>query len=271
MSTRIIVGYDGSNSSAAAADWAAGEALARRVPLTLLICHSNRPDLGPAEAKAAELRRLDPQLEYHVEARLGSPKDALVAASADAALLVVGKTGASVAKALLIGSVATAVVRHSKCPVVLVPPDTAGRQDPHVIVVGVDGSPAAHAALDWAVEEGAVHGGEVRIVYAWSYTYTRPVIESVDDHAAARAEARQVLDPIVESAKARAKGCAVSGRLVEGTPVWALLEEAASADLLVVGSRGRGGLRSMLVGSAANAVTERAPCPTVVIHRRASR
>jgi nucleotide-binding universal stress UspA family protein len=267
MSNRIVVGYDGSVSSTAAVEWAAREAVVRQAPLTLLACHPSRPSLGPAEAKVDELRRQHPTLECDAQARFGAPKDALVVASADAALMVVGKTGHGFANTLHIGSVATVVLHNSHCPTALVPRGSGVRRDSHVLVVGVDGSPAAEAALEWAIAEASIHGGELRIVHAWTYEYTRPAIESIDDHRAASEAARRMLDRVVDDVRTRAAGCEVLGVLVEGSGAWALVEEAATADLVVVGSRGLGGLRSMLLGSVANAVTERAPCPTVVVHR----
>ena len=87
------------------------------------------------------------------QASVGSPKDALVAASADADLLVVGKTGTGVARTLHIGSVAAGVVRHSHCPIVLVPRRGAARVGPHVIVVGVDKRYAQLVErMQWSIE-----------------------------------------------------------------------------------------------------------------------
>jgi nucleotide-binding universal stress UspA family protein len=296
MKNRIIVGYDGSTSSAAAAEWAAGEAALRGVPLCIVTCYAPPfgvglvPSAGAAvaydmaqleqasvasgEALAESLRTnhaglVSPGLVTEVKAVLGPPREVLVDASADADLVVVGKTGAGAAKAMFLGSVANSVVRRSTCPTVLVPaahsPSSHSPVSRRRIAVGVDGSAPSMEALEWAMEEAALGGGELVLVHAWSYRYDVPATDAADASEDARRRAQAELDSMLESVRARAAGFTVRGHLVEDAPAAALLDEGDEADLLVVGSRGRGGLRAMLFGSVAHAVTEHATCPTVVL------
>jgi nucleotide-binding universal stress UspA family protein len=268
MNNRVVVGYDGSSSSVAATEWAAAEAAARGAELVVLTCRAGDPGCAShdrAEHMAAQLRERHPELSCHGAAAHGAPRDALVEASRDADLLVVGKTGSGTARALILGSVANAVLRKSTCPTAVIPGSYASRPRAERIVVGVDGSSAARHALDWAVDAATVRGGELTLVHAWSYTYTGPVAQSVAERDRACADAARFLDPLVDSTKTVARGFTVVGRLVEDSAAAALLDHSASADLLVVGSTGRGGARSILVGSVARAVTEHATCPTAVV------
>jgi nucleotide-binding universal stress UspA family protein len=264
----IVVGYDGSASSAAAAEWAAAEAVARSAHLRVITCTRNAEGQHPGTrccGDRAELRRRYPGLSCEWVPLVGPPREVLVTESERADLVVVGKTGAGAVKMLVLGSVANSVVRRSKCPSVLVPAESVGRPSTHRIAVGIDGSPASRQALGWAVAEATVRGGELVLVHAWSFAYDGPVRESADAVDAARASAAAMLDEVVAATRDSADGFTVGGLLVEGTACDALLDQSESVDLLVVGSRGRSGLRSTLFGSVAHAVTEHATCPTVVV------
>lgn len=91
------------------------------------------------------------------------------------------------------------------------------------------------------------------------------MLESAEARDDACAHAGELLDALVCATRERANGFTVKGVLVEDAASAALLDQGESVDLLVVGSRGRGGLRSMLFGSVAHAMTEHATCPTVVL------
>lgn len=159
------------------------------------------------------------------------------------------------------------------------------------IVVGVDGSSESHAALAWAVEEGRLRGAEVEAVHVWSYpamTYlTGLVPPPTFAHDDLAEEARAVLDracDVVEattpapSTAARSSGApppssgdGPGGRapvrrlLAEGSPAAVLLGRAEGADLLVLGSRGRGGFSGLLLGSVSQQSASHAPCPVVIV------
>jgi nucleotide-binding universal stress UspA family protein len=132
------------------------------------------------------------------------------------------------------------------------------------IVVGVDGSPDAARALEWAIDEAKrrgmkvllVHGVEVGAVAASPYG-GGSVLEQLEDSG------RVLLGEAMEAVKAA--GLPVDCRMEIGSGAHALIEASRGAELLVVGSRGHGGFVGMLLGSVSNACTHHAHCPVVVI------
>jgi nucleotide-binding universal stress UspA family protein len=144
-----------------------------------------------------------------------------------------------------------------------------------VIAVGVDGSPSSRAALHWAVEEADLRNARVVAVHAWTFVPPAPFGEpgmmpmagvdltgplETEEHAA-RAE----LEAALEDAFPGGAPDWVESKLVDGDAASALEAEAATADLLVVGSRGRSGIASVLLGSVSRHVVDHAPCPVVVV------
>ena len=133
------------------------------------------------------------------------------------------------------------------------------------IVVGVDGSEGAHLALDWAYAEAALRHATLEVVHAWNFPYYGAIAPSAYvDPQLVKDAAQALLDQLVDEYTGRSD-VVVSGRLVEGPAAAALCAEAKGADLLVVGSRGRGGFTGLLLGSVGQQVTHHAPCPVVVI------
>ncbi len=142
------------------------------------------------------------------------------------------------------------------------------------IVVGVDDSEQAAAALRWALAEGALRQATVEVVHAWSppvsalpfgATLVIPVDEAAIDSAA-----RASVEELVATAVADLDGLdgpapEVQVTILPGGPSVTLVEVAEGADLLVVGSHGRSGLSRLMLGSVAMAVVNHAPCPVVVI------
>lgn len=145
-------------------------------------------------------------------------------------------------------------------------PEPTGR-----IVVGVDESEQAAAALRWALEEASLRSSSVEVVHTWSLpmsylpfggTVTAPI-----DEAAVDAAAREHVDDIVAKALASSPDPTVPVQvtILPGPPALVLTEVAEGADLLVVGSHGRTGVKRFVLGSVAMTVVQHAPCPTVVV------
>jgi nucleotide-binding universal stress UspA family protein len=143
------------------------------------------------------------------------------------------------------------------------------------IVVGVDGSEPSRQAMDWAWDEASTTGAELHLVHAWLYPYSVghrvTVTEPVE---LVRLDAARLLDDEAHALTTRhGTGSAVGPRpaihaaLREGSPSDELLSESKDADLLVVGSRGRGGFLSLMLGSVAHQVSSHAQCPVVVVRR----
>ena len=134
------------------------------------------------------------------------------------------------------------------------------------IVVGVDGSDTARSALRWALDEARVRQAEVDVVHAWHVPYTGayPYTTAVLDPHEYQIEERKLLDEVVDGADVTGVP-SVERILAPGQAAHMLVAAAKGADLLVVGSRGRGGFSGLLLGSVSQQVVHHAPCPVVVI------
>jgi nucleotide-binding universal stress UspA family protein len=143
------------------------------------------------------------------------------------------------------------------------------------IVVGVDGSQAAAAALEFAAGEAVLREARLRVVCAWEIPVVEygdgfvppPAPETVD---ALRVRARQIADDALATAQKLQPPLEGEALAVEGQAADALLEQADSAELIVVGSRGLGGFKSLLLGSVSQQVVHHATCPVVVVHQPAA-
>jgi nucleotide-binding universal stress UspA family protein len=132
------------------------------------------------------------------------------------------------------------------------------------IVVGVDGSKGADAALRWALAEATLRGADVEAVLAWEYPYLDRLGRAVRDELQAQAEAHlaELVGPVTASLDGAP---ALHPRAVRGSPADALLAAGAHADLLVVGRRGRGGFTELLLGSVSSHCVHHAGCPVVIV------
>lgn len=260
---RLLVGFDGSQGSVAAVDWAAAEATARGASL-LVVMGRALPEAvdfsGIGARQIADLEELaqhiaveHPTLDLDIAATVLDPRDALIREASGADLLVLGSTERGAAHRLLFGSVAHSAARRSPCPLVVV----RGRRSTaaiHTIAVGADGSSASDAALLWAAAEAELHVAEIIVVHGW-------------DRSGVRADATAILDDAVTRCSARCSR-PVRGDLFDGDAATALTAWTIEADLLAIGSRGRSGFRTALFGSVALAVAEHAMCPVVITHPR---
>ena len=288
MTTRgrgIIAGYDGSAGSAEALDWAVREARLRGVPLT--VCVAWTPgytaagaDAGDTALPVQQAGAVDPARE-HAEAVLalgvrhaqacdsavacrpllvcGPTARVLCEQCAGTDMLVVGSRGVGGFTGLLLGSVGLQVAAHAPVPVTVV----RGRwrpvhgQYPPPVVVGTDGSPASQAALDFAVQEAALRDVPLVAVCALS------------DAAGVFGTARSIeadFSTAIGKVQADHPEVLVQKRVEQGAPRAALLAVASRGQLLVLGARGRGGLREMTLGSVSLAILHHAPCPVIVVH-----
>ncbi|NUR93497.1 MAG: universal stress protein [Nonomuraea sp.] len=272
----IVVGVDGSPTGLAAADWAAREAVLRGVPLTVAhavpdwVCHplSGRyaevgkwmRDGATEVLTAAERRAREQGAEASAELVPGDPRAALIKAAEDAELLVVGSRGLGGVRGLLLGSVAHGVAAHSHTDVVLV---REPRAEPRgEIVAGVDGSECARHALEFAFREAELRGVRLRAVEAWAWP--RPTGFEPADPGAER-EAQAALTEWLAGVREQHPGVEVVEEAAHGHPVEVLREAATGADLLVVGTRGHGTLKGMLIGSVSQAMLHHSPCTLAIV------
>jgi nucleotide-binding universal stress UspA family protein len=270
----VLAGYDGSPGSERALSWAAREARSRGIALT--VCYAYAPgfaalagETGVAglarqsgERVIADGLRRAKDLVGPGEIRPllinGQPTAVLCERSHDAAVMVVGSRGRGGMAGMLLGSVSWQVAAHAHCPVVVVRGHwrSAGDYAAGPIVVGSDGSPASDAALGFGFEEAALRGAPLLAVCALA-----------DAPGCLGGDLKQQED--VERAITRHEKehpeVRVQRQVVQGGARAALLAAAHDAQLLVVGSRGRGGIKGMQLGSVSHAVLHHAPCPVAVV------
>lgn len=138
-----------------------------------------------------------------------------------------------------------------------------GDSSPFVVVVGVDGSTASQAALDWGIQEAKLRNGRVVVLASWQYPYVTAAAAQVLDYAGFERDAQSILDD--ELRRVADPAVPVTGRLVEGNAAAALVEASGEADLLIVGSRGLGGFTGMMLGSVSAQLAHHAHCPLLII------
>ncbi|MEU9733890.1 universal stress protein [Streptomyces sp. NPDC048002] len=292
MQHPVVVGVDGSPESLAAADWAAREALRRGLPLRLVhaweggsALRSDLPELAAPRYWARDILRgaTDRLTERFPRVRLSTEQiarpapEALCAAGAESALLVLGSRAFSGLGGFLAGSVALATVAHVTRPVVLVragrtgedehEPDDASRASPHTpypVVVGVDPAHGCDDLLAFAFESAALRAAALRVVHVRSLPYAPSVREAGARHEGRRsteAALAGVLAPWRETYPA----VRVTAVVEEGRPAQRLLDRAQDAGLLVVGRRLRPAGIGAHTGPVAHAVLHHAPCPVAVV------
>lgn len=284
------MGVDGSGTSERALQWAAREAeLAEAV---LDVVHAWLPvyplaarDLFDDQAlleDAAHHQLLDAVARVRSDVpgltrvrerlELEHPATALLAAAEGADLLVVGTRGRGGFAGLLLGSVSQRCLTHAPCPVAIVPPSSDGDPASGRIVVGVDGSPASYDALGWAATEARRRSAHLDLVHAWVIPELLVPTGAVFVGEAEELEraSTTVLDAaaawlVAASEEDEATPPEHELRSVAGSPAGALLDQARDADLLVLGARGLGSFRGLLLGSVSQQCASHATCPTVVV------
>lgn len=281
----IVVGVDGSRAGLEAAVWAAREAELRGVPLRVAnaipqwACSSTGrgqyADVaawvrdGAATVLGAALERIEaaaPRVRVDTAILAGDPRPALIEASENADLLVLGNHGLGGFRGLLLGSVAYGVAGHAACHVVVVRElPSAPRGE---VVAGVDGSPASAVVLDFAFAEAALRGADLKVVHAYSPLDAgggfAPLPDDFDDE---RVEVRMVRE-VLAGRRELYPDVKVGEEVVRGHPVDVLRQASAGADLLVVGSHGYGEFGGLVLGSVSQGMLHHAICPLAVVRTR---
>ncbi|MBM0207409.1 universal stress protein [Micromonospora sp. STR1s_5] len=280
----ILVGYDGSTDASVALNWALEEARHSGQPVRLAyvfewltVASWVGPGVAPGvwpddtarrqvedlvRRAAADATAANPGLRITGEVYDGPPALVLQERSAEAGMLVLGSRGHGGFSGLLAGSTAVSVAAHAHCPVVVVrdgagsaATDTSGRP----VTVGVDGSEPSLVALGFAAERAAQRQLPLRVLHAW--TQGPGGAAGVPDE---RAAVEQALEPW----RRTFPELAVTVDLESTSPSAMLIEASRDARLVVVGSRGRGGLAGMLLGSVSQQLIQHAACPVAVVRER---
>lgn len=261
----VVVGVDGSPGSFVAVDQATIEAELRGWDMLLvhvqhsgLGARSSSRDRGAAllEEMIDRVHSWSPSVAVVSRLRVGSPAAVLIEDSAGAGLVVVGGGSRGQRAGVLTGSVSSHVAAHARGPVLVVRvpgwwpgPGWATRP----IVVGVDGSPGSEAAIEFAVQEARLRGSELVALHAMA-EQAMPVGGRTDPLGGDRLAALAPAD------------VSLHRRRVDADPRSALVAASAHAAAIVVGSRGRGGMGGVLLGSVSQMLIHQAHCPVFVVH-----
>lgn len=201
---------------------------------------------------------------WDVAVRRGPTVPVLLAAAASAGLLVVGSRGHGLLLGTLSGSVSQHVARHATCPVAVIRP--LRQSHAQQIVVGIDGSDGARAALRFACSRASATGESLVAVHAYR-AWSLPLRDPMSFHrtASAAEEAERLLAEIAEAVRADFDAIDLTTVAVAASADRLLLDLSAVSSLVVVGSRGRDAFAEMLLGSVAQEVLHRAECPVAVV------
>jgi nucleotide-binding universal stress UspA family protein len=279
--SQIIVGMDESEGAAAALRWAVRESHLRggKVKAVLAWDHYEQHQLTPdanfelgydqtaaEEVLAAIVARAAGEAEArHValEAVRGHAAGVLLEQAGPDDMLVVGARGLGGFARLLLGSVSGHCLQHARCPVAVVRSPQVPRATVGRIVVGVDGSAGAQRALHWALAEARLRAATVEVVHAWKV----PVVGGMYAYSMEPSQAEERARAVVAAAlrDEDTSGVPVETTLVSGGAAEVVLREADDADLVVLGSRGLGGFRRLLLGSVGQQVAHHVSCPIVVV------
>ncbi|HWY00478.1 MAG TPA: universal stress protein [Mycobacterium sp.] len=281
----IVVAVDGSPASNAAVCWAARDAAMRNVFLTVVHAVVTPTATWPPvpypdslarrledEGKKAVMDAMkiaedampaDRKVTINRELVYSTPALALIKMSDEAEMIVVGSSGRGLLARGVLGSVSSTVVRHASCPVAVIRDEDQLLPDPQhaPVLVGIDGSPASELATTIAFDEASRRGVDLMAVHAWSDVAVLDLAGL--DWAAVEAEAERSLAESLAGWQERYPDVAVHRLLVSDRPARQLVEKSATAQLVVVGSHGRGGLTGML-GSVSNAVLHSVRRPVIV-------
>ena len=274
----VTVGIDGSDSALQAVRWGASEAARHRVRLRLVIALERSRTDAAGEGLAAVLSdrarqrlavaaavavREAPDVDLEQQLVVGHTLSVLCAEGRRARLVVIGDRGTGLG--LPAGSVAVGLAVQAPCTVVVVHGPPRSESDFRPVVVGVDGSSGSDAVIAFAFEAAASRRVALVVMHTWSDVTVEPEITAQLGWDAMRADARRMLSERLDAWTQKYPDVHVDQMITRDRPAAELLQQAARAQLVVVGAGGRGEFGGLLLGSVSHAVLHRAPCPVAVV------
>jgi nucleotide-binding universal stress UspA family protein len=292
----VVVGVDGSGASMAAVAWAAKVASARHFELEIV--HGLRfAALGDAggvagtdvlfdavrqdgERVVAGSRKVAASIDEDLVVTAKTPAESaaplLVGLSRQARMVVVGASGSGGFAGMLLGPTAATLVNHAHSPVAVIRGrhGTAHVPESGPVVVGVDGSATSELAIAAAFEEASARGAPLVAVHAWSdfvHEDFRGTVRITPRWESVREDEERLLAQRLAGWQEKYPDVGVRRVLCRDRPRHALLEATQTAQLVVVGNRGRGGFAGMLLGSTGQALVRHAACTVLVVRRESAR
>ncbi len=278
----ILVGVDGSAQSDAAISFATHESVMRDVPLTLMHVIEPLPDWA-SHAEQSRISQVweanahdviergrktalacvtaSTSLDLRTEVVCSPVVPMFVVASTHAQMVVLGSHGMTPLGRFLLGSVSNSAVHHAHCPVAVIHDNTGDEKGP--VLVGVDGSPASDGAVRFAFDEASRRGVDLVALHAWSDVAVLPILGM--DWREYETQGAEILAERLAGYQQDYPDVKVQRRLVCDKPARWLIEESRHAQLVIVGSRGRGGFPGMLLGSVSSALAQSAQAPLIVV------
>lgn len=277
----IVVGVEATPAGEKALLWALQEAVVRHVPLTAVRAWQDSDYGIYGMGNPVMPRQPDPELDAQIFAEeqlkltvdqvpgaeslqtrplavRGRAADVLVNAGRDASLLVVGSRGLRPVSRAVLGSVSSSVLHHAEGPVAVIP-EGADVQAGGRVLVGVDHSPQSLVALGYAVAFARTHGLTLVPVHAHA------PIPQEGDWSVRQLELNDAASLLSEASAAGASDVPVEPEVIPGHAAQVLTSLSGPDDVLIVGSRGRGGFTGLLLGSTSTQCAQHARSPVIVI------
>ncbi|BBX45051.1 universal stress protein [Mycobacterium cookii] len=278
----VVVGVDGSGNSDVAVRWAAHEAAMRKERLTLVQAialpipgwpPSNLRELCEADAEAIlddavtninDFVKDGAPSDLNRKLLFSQPASAMVDMSKNADMVVVGARGLGALRRVLLGSVSTALIHHAHCPVAVIHQDASlyAEATTAPVLLGTDASAASELATEIAFDEAAMRGVDLLVLHAASDTDMSHILSTT--YSTGLSAVGEMLTERLAAYQERYPGVSVQQTVVDDRPATHLVNLAASAQLVVVGSHGRGGFAGMALGSVGTAVAHASRTPVIV-------
>lgn len=289
LENSVVVGVDGSAASTGAVAYAANTAATRGIPLVLVTTYSmpaamfaegmvppqpvydelQKECLPIIEQAEATALKVAPGIEVSHSVVEGNPSQVLIDYSRRAKLIVLGSRGLGGIKGMVLGSVSASVASHAFCPVVVTREDTDDLDRTGPVVVGIDGSEISAKATEWAFAEASARDATLIAVHTWMDPQVQAAAAGIaltdEDWKQLEEQQLETLSERLAGFSDRYPDVTVERFVTRDRAVRALVEKAQNAQIVVVGSHGRGGFTGMVLGSTSRALLQAAPCPVMVV------